>query len=193
MNKSCIFRFSNVKEKVKVAFTFDKSLKPQIKGMPQTTNCDNSKRSAYIIAIDNGSNEWNCVFFLKKKMKNMAFYGYVDRKCYIMIFSWIIPKDGFICFVSSQLLMIVEKKPTIIEREKKVLCFCDNFMNVVIRRPLFTIIWLITCHSMKSRKFLVVKIKLMLDWNLSAISVQKFYLTEQQCIWLFHEFLVGFT
>ena len=63
MNKSCIFRFSNVKEKVKVAFTFNKSLKPQIKGMPQTTNCDNSKRSAYIIAIDNGSNEWNCVFF----------------------------------------------------------------------------------------------------------------------------------
>ena len=57
MNKSCIFRFSNVKEKVKVAFTFNKSLKPQIKGMPQTTNCDNSKRSAYIIAIDNGSNE----------------------------------------------------------------------------------------------------------------------------------------
>ena len=109
MNKSCIFSFSNVKEKVKVAFTFNKSLKPQIKGMPQTTNCDNSKRSAYIIAIDNGSNEWNCVFSQKKMEKNMAFYGYVDRKCYIMIFSWIIPKDGFICFVSSQLLMIVEK------------------------------------------------------------------------------------
>ena len=127
MNKSCIFRFSNVKEKVKVAFTFNKSLKPQIKGMPQTTNCDNSKRSAYIIAIDNGSNEWNCVFFFQKKMKNMAFYGFVDRKCYIMIFSWIIPKDGFICFVSSQLLMIVEKKPTIIEREKKSFVFLWQF------------------------------------------------------------------
>ena len=131
-------------------------------------------------------------FFSKKKMKNVAFYGYVDRKCYIMIFSWIIPKDGFICFVSSQLLMIVEKTYHY-WTWKKVLCFCDNFMNVVIRRPLFTIIWLITCHSMKSRKFLVVKIKLMLDWNLSAISVQKLYLTEQQCIWLFLEFLVGFT
>ena len=129
MNKSCIFSFSNVKEKVKVAFTFNKSLKPQIKGMPQTTNCDNSKRSAYIIAIDNGSNEWDCFFFSKKKNEKygILWVCWVDRKCYIMIFSWIIPKDGFICFVSSQLLMIVEKKPTIIEREKKSFVFLWQF------------------------------------------------------------------
>ena len=114
------------------------------------------------------------LFFLEKKNEKygILWVCWVDRKCYIMIFSWIIPKDGFICFVSSQLLMIVEKTYHY-WTWKKVLCFCDNFMNVVIRRPLFTIIWLITCHSMKSRKFLVVKIKLMLDWNLSAISVQK--------------------
>ena len=43
--------------------------------MPQTTNCDNSKRSAYIIAIDNGSNEWNCVFFSEKKWKMWHFMG----------------------------------------------------------------------------------------------------------------------
>ena len=62
-------------------------------------------------------------FSKKKKMKNMAFYGYVDRKCYIMIFSWIIPKDGFICFVSSQLLMIVEKKLPLLNVKKKFCVF----------------------------------------------------------------------